>query len=371
MSITPNNLLTTGIATANIRSDLQDLTASTYRWQDSDIARALDRTVAEYSRIAPLLQATQVATGAYRRVYSNPAPVGYWTDRIEYPLGYRPKRYRAFTERYSPQLIVPSIANTTITTIHSNSGNLGQGTYSYLLAFTVPGTTGALSGELYPFDAATNGSLCYTAAYTTTPSNSVTLSSIPIPPKDPNSAATSYYGRRIYRTKLGNTTFQYLADLPDITTTTYLDNTADTALGATAGGVNTTGGIRQVEIDLPDSYLPADTTGTIEITYTSKHELDSAGTTIPERHWDAIYAGAEFSLLLAYLTTTNDNFDYVDGQFRDRVDDSKAPTAWLKQANLIATRWETRKAEIREEFNALSPTHITAWGDKPYYWDRL
>jgi hypothetical protein len=51
-------------------------------------------------------------------------------------------------------------------------------------------------------------------------------------PAAPQSHGVSY--RRIYRTAAGGTTFKRLATLNDNTTTTYVDNTADASLGATA-----------------------------------------------------------------------------------------------------------------------------------------
>src|SRR5579884_1024485 len=108
-------------------------------------------------------------------------------------------------------------------------------------------------------------------------------------------------------------------------------------------------GISYVEIDMLDVELPADNTGTIEITYASAHTIDNSGTTVPQRHWDALYLAAEAGLIESYLVTTNDNFDFVDGEFRDRVDDTKAPAAWRAQLYELQTRLQARLKEIKLE----------------------
>lgn len=129
-------------------------------------------------------------------------------------------------------------------------------------------------------------------------------------------------------------------------------------------------GSRSVEIDMLDVELPADNTGTIEITYATAHTIDNAGTTVPQRHWDALYLAAESALIESYLVTTNDNFDFVDGEFRDRVDDTKAPAAWRAQLYELRTRLDQRLKEIKLEVEG-SIIVVNRWGDKPRLWDRL
>ncbi|MGH2448374.1 MAG: hypothetical protein ACRDFS_07200 [Chloroflexota bacterium] len=126
----------------------------------------------------------------------------------------------------------------------------------------------------------------------------------------------------------------------------------------------------QFEIQLDDGLLPADDGQTIELTLAARHLLDAAGTSVPEWDWDCVFTGAEAHALEAYLVSVNDNFDFVDGQFRDRVDDSKAPPNWRAQAADLMSRFEARLAEIklRAETRIVATTQ---WGDKPYRWDRL
>lgn len=226
--------LTLTTATANIRTDLNDLDPTNYRWIDQTIQREIDRAVAKYSAISPVLVSTQIATIASSRIY--PVPSGaWWVDRVEYPVN--------TTSPYYPRKFVPF-------RLHAK-----------------------------------------------------------------------------------------------------------------------TDGTQELELDIINT--PADTTGVIEITYATKHTLDGNGTTIPEMHHDAIYLGAESFLAQQWLGNVNDNFDYVDGQFRDRVDDTKSTQFWQAFYNDLNRQWESRLRQIEEQANASIYSGIQRWGDKPYRWDRL
>lgn len=352
-----NPTLTLALATNNVRADLMDTDSANQRWSDALIQRALDRANERYSQLAPLLSASQLATVAGSRLYASPASAGYRIDTVEFPLGRWPKRFQSFRERLSPTMasitLPPSAAD-------AGAGPILAGTYYYFISGYVPGSTGPGSGEYFPTDGHGNFML---ASITIAANRQILLSDIPTGPY-------GTAGRRIYRTQANLTTYYYLASLADNDTTAYLDTTPDSALSSTGKPVsNTSGGIPQFEIDLPDGSLPADGTGTIEVTYQQKHQLDANGTTIPERHWDALYLGAAYFCLLAYVTGTNDNLDYVDGQFRDRVNDSGAPAAWLAQAKTLQARWDARLAEIRTEVSTV--TEVARWGDVPRWWDRL
>jgi hypothetical protein len=133
---------------------------------------------------------------------------------------------------------------------------------------------------------------------------------------------------------------------------------------------NTTQGIPQFEIQISSARLPATNTDHIAIQYATKHELDANGCSIPERHWDMLCLGGAMYAIMAYLVPQADNFEYVDGQFRDRVDDTKAPAAWLALGIEMERRFEARLTQIRAEANA-GIAAIGSWGDKPLRWDRL
>jgi hypothetical protein len=221
--------LTLTQATTNIRTDLNDLDNTNYRWLDTTIQREIDRAVAKYSAVSPVLTSTQLNVVAGSRIY--PVPAGaWWVDRVEFPVGNYPRAFVPFT-------------------LH------------------------------------------------------------------PKSDGTS-----------------------------------------------------ELELDLITA--PQDTTQLIEIVYAGKHTLDTNGTTIPERHHDAIYLGAEAYLVQQWLGNVNDNFEYVDGQFRDRVDDTVSAQQWMTTYTDLNRQWETRIRQIAEETNA-AITVFSRWGDKPYRWDRL
>lgn len=98
----------------------------------------------------------------------------------------------------------------------AGAGNVDNGVHKYRVTFlTSEGETegGTVSADVTVVDKTINGK--------------VALSAIPTGP-------TKYvWGRRIYRTKAGGSTYFLLTTLEDNTTTTYTDNTADSGLPAT------------------------------------------------------------------------------------------------------------------------------------------
>jgi hypothetical protein len=80
--------------------------------------------------------------------------------------------------------------------------------------------------------------------------------------------------------------------------------------------------------------------------------------------------GAMYAIMAYLVVPTADNFEYVDGQFRDRVDDTKALANWLALGSDMERRFEARLTQIKEEANA-GIAAIGSWGDKPLRWDRL
>lgn len=340
-----NPALTLTTATSNVRTDLDDLNSASYRWQDATIQREIDRALDRYSLVAPLLQLSQIPTIAGSKLYATPA--GAWfVDRVEYPLGKWPKSFQPFKERSSPLLQNPSAA---IGALGAGSGGQAAGTYLYAYSFTCPGSGETLTSP--------------TTAITLTAGQSVTLSQVPTGPY-------GVTGRNLYRSQAGGTTLFLAGTIPDNTTGTYVDKAADAALTVAAPTANSTQGIAQFEIQLSPYFTPNDAAGTIEVTAALKHTLDAAGTTVPEQHWDAIHLGAEAFLCTQYLGNVNDNFAWVDGQFRDRVDDTKSALAWQTLEKELTARFEARLLEIEREDN-VTISNVSRWGDKPYYWDRL
>lgn len=336
--------LTLTTATANIRTDLSDTDNTAYRWQDAAIQRELDRAVARYSAVAPLLQATQLASVPRSKIYPSPAG-SWWVDRVEYPIGRWPKQYQPFKERLSPLIPDPVSAPGVVA---PSPGSIDTGTHSWAYTYTVPG-----GGEtnLSPTTTLTIGSPAAALVTFAQPPYGVT-------------------GVNLYRTKVGGSTFYLVESLVTPTSYSTTDTLADASLGAAAPSSNTTANIPQIEIQLSPYATPQDDLQWIEITYAIKHTLDSSGTTIPEDHHDIIYAGAEAYLVEAYVSSVNDNFEWVDGQFRDRVDDTKSMDAWQAHLHLLQQRWEQRLKDAENQANE-TVIAIAHWGDKPYAWDRL
>lgn len=100
---------------------------------------------------------------------------------------------------------------------------LGVGTYQYAVSY-------------YKYHGlAAETTLSPSASITTTTNNQATQLTLPINPANAG-------GRRIYRTKVGGSTFYLVATINDNVTTTYTDTTPDTSLVTTAPTTNTFGG---------------------------------------------------------------------------------------------------------------------------------
>jgi hypothetical protein len=353
-----------------VRQDLADLDSTNYRWTDAVLAREIDRAVDKYSSVAPQMILSQIPTKNGARLYQAPFNT-WWIERIEYPTGRWPKQWVTWKEWISPPIFDPLYANPYFTGVPqfsaaavSGGGSLYAGTYQYAFSWATPGGE-TLTSAVISIAAAAGGS--------------VQLSNIPTGP----------YGVvdiNIYRTQVNGSALLFAGNLGTnigaagypqpgsgtnlVATTSYTDKLADASLGAAAPTLNTTAGNAIVELQLDSSRLPQDNTGLIEITAGAKHELDQYGTTIPEKHWDAIALGAEAFACWQYVTAVNDNFDYVDGQFRDRVDDTKSAIAWRHQAEDTMARFNARLTEIRNQIELTTPSY-PQWGDKPVRWDRL
>ena len=191
-----------------VRQDLFDTGAT--RWSNSDIDRAIDKAVDRYTAYAPNIVFVDMQMQPYQRTYPypqswNPAYPVLWIEKILYPL-------QVYGSQYLPPITAPALATVAGT-------GLSIGVYQYLVTFLTQG------GETPagPVSSIT----------TTSGSQRVALSNIPIAPSQPMQpgvATNNVIGRNIYRTLAGGSTFFYLASLPDDTTTTYNDSNADSAL---------------------------------------------------------------------------------------------------------------------------------------------
>lgn len=349
----PTSALTQRELITNIRNDLGDTNSAAYQWSDTILGRQIDRAVERYSKAAPNYSISQIPTIKASRLYASPFQ-SWWMESVEYPLGQWPKQFQTFIERQSPLIATPTWGATSSNgTTPTGGGAAGSGppagTYLYAFSYLVPG-----AGETLP---------SATISVVTTSSGPIDLTGIPLGP----------YGvidRNVYRSHAGGSSLYLVSNLGDNTSTTFIDSALDTSLMTAPPAANSTEGIAQFELFIADTMMPADGTGLLQIVAAYKHEIDQYGTTIPEKHWDCITYGAEAFAILQYVTSTNDNFEYVDGQFRDRVDDSKAPTAWMAQYRALQSRFEARLEEIRNETTVRSRP-APQWGDKPARWNRI
>lgn len=378
-----------------VRQDLFDTGAT--RWSNSDIDRAIDKAVDRYTTFAPNIAFVDYQMQPYQRTYPypqswNPAYPVLWIEKIFYPL-----------QVYGSQYLPPAVATTLA--IAAGAG-LGIGTYQYLVTFLTQG------GETPAGPS---------ASVTTSSGNQrVNLSNIPIAPSQPMQsgvATNNVIGRNIYRTLAGGSTFFYLASLPDNTTTTYTDSTADSGLagkpqpptvntsgvmiwppyvrsfsefsnlydstaalaaggnlglmGAVGDGSGPTGTqTPSFTLNLSPVELPKDNTLIMRAFYATKHQLDANGSTIPEVHRDIITLGAVAYAIEAYQTPTNDDFQFQDGGLRDHIDDSMIPKAWFALAKYKMNQFETRLKEVKQQRDFASSAR-NHWGDIPIRWTRL
>lgn len=338
--------LTLAQATANLRTDLNDPAGASQRWQDTDLQRGLDRAVERITAVEPDLETIELATVKGVLIY--PKPTGaLWIDRIEYPSGQWPPSYPAFSEYRSPRVLDPTgvLTGNTIA-----GGGLSLGNYTWNFTYTTPGGGETLGGSIVVGSA--------------TAGQAASFSSVP-------TGGPGVTGRNIYRTVVNLTQLKLVGSIPDNTTTTFLDTKTDGQLGVNIPTVNTTAGIDVFALQIPPEQAPSDTTSTsILVSYALKHELDTNGTTIPERHWDTLYLGARVAAIDIYLANISDNFVYADGQLRDRVDDTKSVDAWRSLRDLLEASFVQRLKLIRDE-QIQSSRFSPAWGDKPLRWERV
>ncbi len=378
-----------------LRQDLFDTGAN--RWASSDIDRAIDKAVDRYSQYYPNITFVDMQMQAYQRTYPYPQswnssyPV-LWIEKLLYPLQVYGSQYAAPTSALSASAIA--------------GAGLSVQMYSYQVTFLTQG------GET------TTGPIV--SVTTTSGNQQVRLSSIPLAPSQPlmpGVATNNVIGRNIYRTQGGGSTFYLLTSLPDNTTTSYIDSTADISLSpmpqppllntsgvmvwppyerafseysnmydsntalAAGGNMGLMGAIGSAKgptgtqspsftLNISPAELPKDNTQLMRIFYATKQQLDASGSTIPEVHRDIIVLGATAYCLEAYQVPTNDNFVFQDGGLRDHVDDTHIPASWLATARYKMQQFEARLTEIKQQRDFASSARAH-WGDIPIRWTRL
>jgi hypothetical protein len=280
------------------------------------------------------------STLPYTRAYAFP-PGAWWIESVEYPTGFWPVQLVPFEESITPSLGTPPAANAVAAI---GTGPL-SGTYTWAVTFFKSG------GETLP------GALSAPLAL----SNGAGNLTIPLGPP-------GTIGRKVYRSKAGGP-LGYVGQVLDNTSTSYVDTLADASVGAAPPAADTTANLPQVVLKLNQSRLPVDTSGILTVTYAGKHQLTTAGTSVPEQHHDIVLLGAAAYAMLAYQAPTNDLFDYQDGELRDHVDERKIPAAWLAAAQRALGQFQERLEQVKRQRNA-GVAAINQWGDVSIRWQR-
>jgi hypothetical protein len=80
-----------------VRRDLKDEDASSYRWQDNEIDRAIARAVAELSRYCPReMKSTIATTDGSREIDISSLTDRVSVDRVEFPIDEHPRSFQRF-----------------------------------------------------------------------------------------------------------------------------------------------------------------------------------------------------------------------------------------------------------------------------------
>lgn len=336
----------------NLRADLFDtLTPPTApRWSDADLTRALDRSLHRYSQVSPNLQAVQIPASPQINQY--PLPAGAWyVDAVEYPFNLFPKVYCPFVQKKTSQIADPSVAALTLATA---PGGL------------VPASLASFSPTQYAYTFLTAGGGESLPSPAPHPSVAVGVPSIVVIsgiPKGPYGTVA----RNIYRSRVTGG-LALAGQIPDNTTTSFTDNVPDSQLLGPPPIQNTTSGADIIELTLDPSAYPTQQSDMLELVYATKHTLDVSGTSVPERHWRVIYQGAQAYAVQAYVHAIADNFEWVDGHLRDRVDDTKSAILWQKNAYGLMEAYDHSIKLVKEESNAFISSRMQ-WGDTPLRWN--
>jgi len=81
-----------------VRRDLKDEDSSNYRWQDTEIDRAIQRAVLETSRYVPREMKTTIATtDGSRDIALTTLTDRVSVDRVEFPIDEHPREFQRFT----------------------------------------------------------------------------------------------------------------------------------------------------------------------------------------------------------------------------------------------------------------------------------
>jgi len=336
-----------------LRTDLFDTLQSPTvpRWSDADLTRALDRSLNRYSQVSPNLQAIQIA--AQPEINQYPIPPGAWyVDTVEYPFNLFPKVYCPFVQKKTPQIADP--AGAAALTLAATPGGL------------VPPSLASFSPTQYTYTWLTAGGGESKPSPGPFPSVVVVAPSIVVISGIP----TGPYGtvaRNIYRSRVTGG-LALAGTIPDNTSSTFTDNTPDTLLLGPLPAVNTTAGADIIELMLDPSAYPTQQTDTLELLYATRHTLDISGTSVPERHWPVLYQGAHAYAVHAYVQAVADNFEWVDGHLRDRVDDTKSAILWQKNSYELMLAYHAALKLVKEESNAFISSRMQ-WGDTPLRWN--
>ena len=344
-------------ALARLRQDIFDQVGPSPRWQDSDLTRAIDRAIDQYSFVMPWTQVALIPAVGGSRLYAVPTTVGatqiagqagsgpsWWIESVEYPAGFFPRRTAPYRELLQPSLGVPPAPGAALNGAASTALN---GSYRYVVTYL------GIAGETAI--GAPSAALVVT--------HQPVLVTLPLGPQPYCS------GRALYRTAgSGNPPYYLVAAILDNSTSGYVDTLGDAGLGGVAPATDSTASAPLFELQISDGRLPDPASpGLLAVTYASKHVLAANGTTVPEQHHDIVLLGAAAYACLAFQVPTNDLFEYQDGELRDRVSEVKTPEHWQATGQTLLALFKERLEEVKRQRDAAYAA-TAQWGGVPSRW---
>ncbi len=120
------------------------------------------------------------------------------------------------------------------------------------------------------------------------------------------------------------------------------------------------GGLFILNVDV--DRVPGSTPGQVlNVLYAGSHQLDAAGSSLPQQDWDVVALGAYGYACLQYGLPASDNFHFQDGEMRDQVDDTMVPKMWRQYGLDALTSFRAKLEEIRRRRD-FAAAAIAQWG---------
>jgi hypothetical protein len=332
-----------------VRQDLNDTDASTYRWPTAILDRCIARAVKEYSFVWPRLQGIVLPVTPGVRAYAQPAACGLAAPAApaltalpsggSLPAG---TVYVRVGAAVGSSETAPS-AEASVAAVAGGSVSLQIGPVAGAQTYNV--YAGSSPGaEMWNGFTAGSGPGAYTITSLAPVQNTAATASnmVPLKLSEPVASVQAWWIEEV----------EFPVGFWPIRTVPFEEQ----------------GGLFVLNVD--PSHAPAAGSTVMNVIYAAIHQLDAAGSTVLDQDSDVIALGAYGYACLQYGTPAADNFRIQDGEMRDMLDDSMVPGAWYKLGQDALARYRQKLEAIRQRRDYQAAA-IVQWGDVPRRWDRL